>query len=144
MSQSQIDQLKSTIAALGLVEDEDYYISGNRSGITFSIDLELDPKELPEVLKPYAMSEMAADRAIGKGSEKRTIIGVIFAAALRDYANHQLRSDPECVALEAKLKSIDNIEDFRTYEAQRRLIWERIWENPELIALQKDLDENYL
>lgn len=144
MSQSQIDHLKSVAEALGLVEDEDYYISGNRSGIILSIKLELDPMELSEVLKPYAMSEASADRAIDHGSEKRTIAGVIFAAALSDYAHDLLRSDPECIALEATLKSIDTSEAFYAYEAKRNLIWKRIWEDPELIALQKDLDENYL
>ena len=144
MSQSQIDQLKSTIETLGLVEGEDYSISGNYSSITFSIDLELDPTELPEVLKPYAMSEESADRAIYKGSKKRTIGGVIFAAALSDYAHERLRSDPEGIALEATLKDIADMKSFRAYEAQRQLIWDRIWTDPELIALQKDLDENYL
>lgn len=148
MSQSQIDQLKSTIEALGLVEGEDYSITGGGSGsgnsISFSISLELDPRELPEVLKPYAMSEASADRAIYKGSEKRTIQGVIFADALSSYAHDRLRREPETVALEATLDSMTVMEEFREYEAKRRAVWDRLWSDPELIALQKDLDENYL
>jgi len=147
MSQSQIDHLKRTVEAMGLVLNEDYYISGNGGSLTFSIDLELDPLEsvvLPEVLRPYAMSEDNAYRAIDKGADKQTVPGVIFAGALSDYSHHRLRKDPECIALEATLKSIVNIEDFRAYEAKRQLIWERIWTDPELLALQKDLDENYL
>lgn len=148
MSQSQFDSIKAHLKSLGLVEGEDYSVhAGRGDSVSFSLELEIDPdtRELPEELKPYALSSHELERYMNKGnSGKETWTGAQFEVALRRYASEILHSKPEMVEFSARIRSGENMPSIEEYNAKKAELWAEICARPQIAAWERDLDENYL
>lgn len=145
MTQKLVNQLKSHLNSIGLLEGEDFYLSaeGDNVNITVSIPVEVTP--LPAELQPYATDRQEVERAIRKQStEKRSINGATFELALADYMNDLLAKDPEAIELRKTLHGPVTKKGFDEYRAKTDAIWARINLDPRIVALEQDLEENYL
>lgn len=148
MSKAKIDELLSLLNAAGFTEGEDYELAGDGSNsVVVSVSIDLGTEELPEVLRPFGIAIHEVERSMWKGNcTKQTWNGANFELALREYASSLMHKDPEAIALESTLNSIvdsRDLEAFKAYQLKRKAIWERIVSAPEIVALEKDLEENY-
>jgi hypothetical protein len=146
MSTARVEQLKRSLEALGFSEaNEDFEIHGSGSNVVITVTIEVEDIPLPAVLQPFAYSPSELERAVRKGgSSKGSTNGANFELALQNYANHLMATDPETVALRNTLNTVTSKEEFEEYEAKRQSIWQRVSTTPELLALELDLEENYL
>ena len=148
MSQSQFESIKAHLKSLGLVEGEDYSVhAGRGNSVSFSLELEVDPdtRELPEELKPYAMSNHELERYMDKGNAgKETWTGAAFEIALRRYASEILAETPEMIDFSARIRSGENMPSIEEYDAKRAELWAEICARPQITAWERDLNENYL
>jgi len=107
--------------------------------VTISIELEAEPFELPEELKPHAIPEEELERYMWKGnSSKRSYFGAELEYAIRGWLEHQLDQDPRSKPLQEQLEELlanpaetedqraHNREGYARYREERRKLWDEL------------------
>lgn len=139
--------LKAFLLEEGLIEsEEDFEAYGNGgNSVEITVSIPLDEVELPEELKHFKLPSYEVERAVWKNNaEKRTWNGANFELALRGYASDLMSKDPENVALAERVEDIDSVVKLEEYKAARDAIWNRICNDPKIVAWEKELEEDYL
>ena len=145
MSQEKLDRIKAFLTSEGFIEGDTFRLSaGEYDTIELTVDVPIEPFELPEELKPYEQDPDQVERAVWKGNtEKKTWTGANFEMALRAYAGEIMERDPEAIALSARVDARDDSLTYEEWETQRKAIWARICSEPKIAAWETELNARH-
>jgi len=149
MSSEQISFFKQYLEFMGFEEGEHYDISGAGEDLQFTVRIAIDPRPLPEELKPFAPSAQYTEEMSHNGNcEKNTHEGVNFELALRGWAEDKMRANSEIAALPPietimACEGVNLREEAARRKALRTKIWQEVTHRPEFLAWERELDEKY-